>query len=175
MKSPEHADGGDRGPSKLGRDVLGDTGETQDVDVQHLTGASRRFEILAGKVPQTEIQTISGRGLFGYIRVTFELIADCRSNEIGAIRVEAFLHHQVDVTEVDKTKIDRDFFAVSGLWSEFADITGHTVTILAPSGWMVYGWQMAPVKYTAPYQEPIWPRTGSGQTEVLGPSKLGPV
>jgi hypothetical protein len=29
------------------------------------------------------------------------------------------------VTKVDITKIDRDFFGVSGLWSEFVDIVGH--------------------------------------------------
>jgi len=26
--------------------------------------------------------------------VTFELVADCRSNEIGTVRVEPFLHHE---------------------------------------------------------------------------------
>ncbi len=29
------------------------------------------------------------------------------------------------MTKVDKTKIDCDFFGVSGLWSEFVNIVGH--------------------------------------------------
>jgi hypothetical protein len=57
--------------------------------------------------------------------VTFELVTDCRSNEIGTVRVEPFLHHQIDVTEVDVTKIDRNFFGVSGLWSELVYIVSH--------------------------------------------------
>jgi hypothetical protein len=29
------------------------------------------------------------------------------------------------VTKIDITKIDRDFFGFSGLWSEFVNIKGH--------------------------------------------------
>src|SRR3984893_7390741 len=125
MQSSEQGACTNCGSSELGRDVLGDTGKAQNIDVQHLTGSSRRFEILTAVVPQTEVQTFSGRGLFDYICVTFELVADSRSNEIGAVRVEPFLHHQIDVTQVDITKVDRDLFGVSGLWSEFADVVGH--------------------------------------------------
>jgi hypothetical protein len=57
--------------------------------------------------------------------VSFELIADGGSNEIGAVRVEPFLHHQIHVTEVDKTEVDRDFFGVGGLGSKFVNIVGH--------------------------------------------------
>ena len=98
--------------SKLGRDVLGDAGKAQNVDVQHLTGSPRGFEILAAVIPQTEVQTFSGRGLFDDVCVPFELIANCRANEIGTVRVEPLLHHEIDVTEVDITQIDRDFFGI---------------------------------------------------------------
>src|SRR3979490_2555178 len=64
MQSSQHVDGGNCGASKLGRDVLGNTGKAQNIDVQHLTGSPRRFEILAAVVPQTEVQTFSGPGLF---------------------------------------------------------------------------------------------------------------
>src|ERR1700753_1600037 len=90
VQSPEHADGGYCGASKLGCDVLGDSGKAQDIDVQHLTGAAQRFEILAAEAAQTEIQPFSGCGLPDHIRMTFELVTDCRSNEIGAVRVEPF-------------------------------------------------------------------------------------
>ncbi len=78
---------------ELGCDVLGYTGKAQNIYVQHLTGSPRSFEILAAVVPQTEVQTFSGRGLLDYVCVTFELVADCGSNEVGTVRVEAFLHH----------------------------------------------------------------------------------
>jgi hypothetical protein len=42
------------------------------------------------------------------------------------------------VPKVDITKIDRDFFGFSGLWSEFMDIRGHFV----PSVYHLYGWYM---------------------------------
>ena len=62
MQCAEHGDRGNRRAGKLGRDVLGDAGKAQNIDVQRLTGSPRRFEILAAVVSQTEIQTFSGRG-----------------------------------------------------------------------------------------------------------------
>src|SRR5882672_9902504 len=93
MQSSQHTDRANGGASKLGRNVLGDSGKAENIDVQHLTGPPHRFEVLAAVVPQTEVQTFSGRGLFDDVGVTLELIADCRSNEIGTVRVEPFLHH----------------------------------------------------------------------------------
>jgi len=54
--------------------------------------------------------------------VTFELVPDRRPDEIGTVRVEPFLNHEIDVTQVDIPQIDRDFFGVGGLRPEFADI-----------------------------------------------------
>ena len=93
MQSPEHGHRGNRGASKFRPNVWGDTGKAQNIYVQHLTNSSRRFEIFAAVVAETEVQTFSGRGLFDYVCVTFELVADCCSNEIGPVRVEPFLHH----------------------------------------------------------------------------------
>ena len=42
--------------AKLGRDVLGDGRQAQNIDLQHLAGALRRFEILAAVVSQPEVQ-----------------------------------------------------------------------------------------------------------------------
>ena len=106
--------------------------------MQHLAGSPRRFEILAAVVPQTEVQTFSGRGLLDDVGVTFELVADRCSNEIGTVRVEPFLNHQIDVTKVDIAKIDRDFFGFRRLWSQFVHIICHRV----PSMYHLYGWYM---------------------------------
>src|ERR1700730_8177170 len=47
------------------------------------------------------------------------------------------------MAKVDVTEIDRDFLAVTGLWSELMHILGHFITIHMPSAWMVYGDQSA--------------------------------
>jgi hypothetical protein len=57
--------------------------------------------------------------------VTFELVADRRPDEIGPVRIESFLHHQIDLTEVDIAKVDRDFLGLRGLEPQLAYIVGH--------------------------------------------------
>ena len=52
MKGAQHGDRGDGGAGKLGRDVLGDGRQAKNIDVQHLAGALRRFEILAAVISQ---------------------------------------------------------------------------------------------------------------------------
>jgi hypothetical protein len=66
-----------------------DAGKTEDIDVQHLAGLPRRFEIGAGIVPQTEVQAFARRGLLDHVGVTLQLIADCRSDEVSAVRIES--------------------------------------------------------------------------------------
>jgi len=105
MQRAQHGDGGNGRASKLGRNVLGDAGKAQNIDVKHLTGPARRFEIISTVVSQTELQAFSGRGLFDYVCVAFELVTDRCSNEIGAVRIETVLHHQIHVPKVDITKI----------------------------------------------------------------------
>ena len=110
------------------------------MDLQHFTGATRRFEIFATVVPQAEIQALPDRRLLDHFGVSFELIADCGSDEIGPIRVKAFLHHQVDLPEVDVAEIDCNFLAVTGFWAELVYVRSHVLTIHIPSVWMVCGW-----------------------------------
>ena len=59
MQGPQHRDGGNGGAGQIGRDVLGDGRQAKHVDVQHLARALRRFEILSGVIPQSEVQTLS--------------------------------------------------------------------------------------------------------------------
>jgi hypothetical protein len=88
MKGPQHRDGGDGGAGQLGSDVLGDGRETQHVDVQHLAGALRCFEIIAGVISQTEVQALPGRGLLDDVRVAFELVPNGRPDEIRPVRIK---------------------------------------------------------------------------------------
>ena len=111
------------------------------MDLQHLSGSTRRFEIFTAVVPQTEVQTLADRRLLDHVGVAFELIADCGSNEIGPVRVETLLHHEVDLPEVDVAEVDRDLLAVTGLCAELLYDLGHAIAIPVPSNWMVYGWR----------------------------------
>jgi hypothetical protein len=71
-----------------------------------------------------------------HVGVAFELIADCGPNEIGSVRVEAVVYHQVDLAEVDVAEIDRNLLAVTGPWSDLVHIFGHNLpSIRHPSGW----------------------------------------
>ena len=52
-----------------------------------LPGRSGSLEIRPGVVAQTQIELASSDGLLHRVRVTLELGADRRSDEIGAIRI----------------------------------------------------------------------------------------
>ena len=88
------------------------------MDFQHFSGSTRSFEIFATVMPQSEVQTLPDCRPLHHVGVAFELTADCRPNEIGPVRIETFLHHEVDLPEVDIAEIDRDLLAVGGLWAE---------------------------------------------------------
>jgi len=45
----------------------------------------------------------------------YELISDCRANEVGPIGIEPFLHEQIDLPQVDQSEIDGDFLGVRAL------------------------------------------------------------
>ena len=72
MKCPQHGNRSDRGACEFGGDIRCDSDEAQYIDLEHLSGAARRFEILAAIVPQTEIQALSDRGLFDDLSMAFE-------------------------------------------------------------------------------------------------------
>jgi hypothetical protein len=57
----------------------------------------------------------------------FELVSDRRPDEIGTVRVEAFLDHEIDVTKIDITKIDRDFFGFRRLGPKFLNVARHHI------------------------------------------------
>jgi hypothetical protein len=125
VEGPEHANCGDGGARELGRDVQSDAGKAEHMDFQHFPGSTRSFKIFAAIVTQTKVQPLADCGLPDHVGVPFELIANCRPDEIGPIRVETFLHHQIDLPEIDMTEIDRDLLAVSGFWTEVMYIRSH--------------------------------------------------
>jgi len=85
--------------------------------MEHLSGATRRFQIFTTEMPQTELDFFSGDRLLDRVSMPFELIADGGADEVGAVREKPFLNHQVNVTEIDMTEVDRDLLAIRGLGS----------------------------------------------------------
>src|SRR4029077_5472555 len=95
------------------------------MDVQHLAGALRRFEILAAVISKPEVQALSGRALPDDLCMALELVPDGGPDENGPVRIEPFLHHEIDVTEIDIAKVDRDLLGIASPGSQFAYIIGQ--------------------------------------------------
>ena len=55
MQGSEHGNRSDGGAGEIGRDILCDAGKTEHVDMQHLAGLLRRFEIRARVIPQAKV------------------------------------------------------------------------------------------------------------------------
>src|SRR5712671_5480623 len=63
-------------------------------------------------MPQPQLYSLSRDRLLGRIGVAFELVSDGSTDEVGAIGVEPFLNHQVDVAEIDVPEVDCNLLAV---------------------------------------------------------------
>ena len=61
MQRAQHLDGAIVGARQFGRDVGGDAGQAQHLDVQRLARAPRGLEVGAAVVPQAEIEPLAGR------------------------------------------------------------------------------------------------------------------
>src|SRR2546426_12290123 len=116
------------------------------MDVERLPGRPHPFEIVPRVVPQTELQALSGRGLLDHLGVPFELVANCGTDEIRAVRVEPLLYHQIDTAQVDVAEIHRNLLGIPRLGSQFLHISSHLSTIQPPSSWMVCGMERRPFK-----------------------------
>ena len=83
------------------------------------------FQVLAGVASEPELKLVAGHGLLDRIVMSIKLVANGRSDKIGTIRVEPFLHEEIDMTKVNIAEVDRYLFAVACLRTKFADIVGH--------------------------------------------------
>jgi hypothetical protein len=72
--------------------------------------------------------------------MTIKLVSNGCPDEVSPIGVEAFLHKEIDMAEVDIAQIDRDLLAIGRLWSKFVHVAGHSRppdTIRMDGNWMV--------------------------------------
>src|SRR6476619_83860 len=65
-------------------------------------------------------------------------VADRGPNEVGTVGIEAFLHQEIDVAEVDVTKVDRDLFRLARSVAEPMNLCRHCV-LYHLSGWYMDG------------------------------------
>src|SRR6185437_4530263 len=82
--------------------------------------------------------------------------ADGRPDEIGPVGIEPFLHHQIDLTEVDIAEVNRDLLGVGGLGPQLADVVRHNGRhpFFHPLGWFMDARWMLAGDFQEPSQRP---------------------
>ncbi len=58
MQGAQHMKRGNRLPRQLGRDIAGDAGETEHLNVQHVPRRLQSLEILAAVVAQAKVELV---------------------------------------------------------------------------------------------------------------------
>src|SRR5688500_16430190 len=100
-----------------------------------------------------------------------ELSADRGADEVGAVGIEALLHQQIDLPEVDHPKVDRQLFGRTDSGSYFcAGKFGHPCTIHLDSIWMVLDHRNGTSASEAPFEQPRVPDLRRRRREGLGRS-----
>jgi hypothetical protein len=132
--------GCDRLPGQLRRDIISDTGETKNLDVQHFAGRLHGFKVLTAVMAQAQVKLAAVDRFPDGIVVPIELVANGRPDEVGPVGVKALLDQEINMAEIDIAEVNRDLLAVSGLWPKFVQVVRHPI-IPSPSAWMVNGWR----------------------------------
>jgi len=142
-KGSENLDGRDRRERELGRDILGNGRQPEDAHLHHATRGSDLLKIATAVVLAAERQLAPGHSPVHSARPALELSPDCSADEVRAIREEALVHKEVNLTQIDQPDVDRDLLALIAvrLASRTRLIRLHLVTSLPPSIGMVLGWQ----------------------------------
>src|SRR5271170_918972 len=88
--------------------------------------------------------------------MAFELVSNCRANEISPVGVKTVLHHQVDVAKIDVAEIDRDLFIVTRFRPQLMYIFRHCLpSTIHPYGWYMDGRRSSSRGYFAPQRPQI--------------------
>lgn len=113
VKGAEHLDRFDGGDCELGCYVVGDARQAHDLDVQHLPGSARPFEIGASDMLQAEHERAARDRSLHLVRVQRQLIPDGGPDDVGTVGVEAFLDEEVDLAEIDDTEVDGELLGLA--------------------------------------------------------------
>jgi hypothetical protein len=122
MQRSQHGDGSNRRAGKLRSDIPGNAGEPQHTDMDHLAGGKSRLQIFSAEMTQPKLHLLAPNRLLDGIGMPLELVSDGGPDKVGSVRVEPFLNHQIDMTEIDMPEIYRDLFALPGPPSKLVGI-----------------------------------------------------
>src|ERR1700674_1120728 len=141
MQGAEYIDAFNGCQREFRRYVVRNARQAENMDLQALSRRLHCLKIGARIVLQTEHETLARNRLLDDIRVGAQLIADCCANQVCAVRVKPFLNQQIDLPEIDQSKVDGDFFGFADLGTNFSN--AHLSSIYHPyrfhmdSIWMV--------------------------------------
>ena len=79
-----------------------------------LSPAAQGFEVLPAEVLQAEDEGFARHGLADDFGVLRQLVADGGADEVGPVGVEALVHQEVDLTEVDRAQVERELLGFAG-------------------------------------------------------------
>jgi len=96
--------GGDGSAGEFGRDVAGDAGEAENLDVERCSGIPGRLQVLLRIVRQSELELPARHRLTNCIVLPFELVSNGRADEVSTIGVEAVADHEIHVSEIDEAE-----------------------------------------------------------------------
>ncbi len=148
MQGAHHDDGVDGDQGQLRGHVIGDAGQAQDLDMQFLAGRPDRLQVLPAVMTQAQLQGAADHGLVDHLGMGAQLIADRRANEVGAVGIEALLHQQIDLSQIDEAQVDGDLLGFTGLGTNrvyahehphriYLEPRRHPNNILLDGVWMV--------------------------------------
>src|SRR5580704_12500268 len=80
--------------------------------MDHLPGVADLFQIAAGVVTAAESKRAPGHSLVERLTPGGELGANGGADEVRSVGVEAFLDQEIDLSEVDESQVDGDFFGL---------------------------------------------------------------
>ena len=114
MQGTEHLDRAYGRSRQLWADILGNAGESEYADLEHLSGRTHTLQFSPREMAQPQHQGFAGDRLARQLGVALELVADCGTDEVGPVGIELLRYEKIDVTEVNETEIDRDLFRSLG-------------------------------------------------------------
>ena len=89
------------------RDIAGDGGEAENLDVERCPGIAGRLKILPRVVRQPELELPARHRLTDCVVLPFELVSNGCADEVSTISVEAIPNHQVHASEIDEAQVHR--------------------------------------------------------------------
>ena len=91
-----------------------DTSEPDDFDSEALSGGYGALEVGPTEMLKTQRQGAPSDRLPEDICVLGQLVAHGRADQVRSIGIEALLHQEVDLAEVDDAHVDRHLLCLAG-------------------------------------------------------------